>query len=71
MNLILTKPQAEAVYNAMCALNNVGMLLDATQTGTWVFQNASGNIIISAYAKPTEQYYNQCEFALAYGIDID
>ena len=50
MSLILNKSQAEAVYSAMCALNNVGGRINATLNETErVVERISGSIYVLAW----------------------
>lgn len=67
-NKILNQSQAEAVYSAMCALNNVGMRIDANIRATRVVEGPGGGVVVFGYAQPTEQYANQSAFATAYGL---
>lgn len=69
---LLNQSQAEAVYSAMCALNNVGGLVDARMEnrrviersiGIWVYELLEGEW------EPGERYASQAEFAAAYGLD--
>lgn len=75
--LILTKAQAEAVYSAMCALNNVGAYLratlpDADNDLAIVVEHhpISNKVSIMHYDKPSrwESYDNQAAFAYEYGL---
>ena len=73
--LILTQAQAEAVYSAMCALNNVGGLLSAhirTDTGHFieVHEDEMGIRMVAAevHLPPTEVFPNQSAFATAYSL---
>lgn len=68
-SLILTTAQAEAVYGAMCALNNIDARLDARVGPTRVYETLSGTVVVSAYALPTEDYANQAAFAAAYNLE--
>lgn len=74
MSKILTPAQAEAVYSAMCHLNNVGGRIDriyadgfqvseAAHTGRVIVQLASDHLTV-----PPEIYSNQSAFATAYGL---
>lgn len=78
---ILTKAQAEAVYSAMCALNNVGALADTRvpDNGRTIHITervmGDGHLIQvyrgDAVGNPTggfEQYDSQSAFATAYGL---
>lgn len=73
--LILNQSQAEAVYSAMCALNNVkgyGMVgmpvpRDSDVQVRW---ESSGAVEVSKgrHLGKREQYANQSAFATAYGL---
>mgnify|MGYP000867219322 CR=1 FL=1 len=81
--LILTKSQAEAVYSAMCALNNVngigfGVAFNeqASRVGVREFAD-TGRVLVERFAfqgNPVEQieavesYADQSAFATAYGL---
>ena len=65
---ILNQAQAEAVYSAMCALNNVSGRVDAQMPSGRVVEGANGVILVIAYGKPLEDYGNQAAFATAYGL---
>lgn len=69
LTMILTKPQAKAIYRAMLELDNVGMLLEATDGPTRVFEYRSGNVVVDAYAESTETYRNRLHFAIEYGLN--
>lgn len=82
MSLILTKPQAEAVYSAMCALNNAGGKVDVTfgtpDDGINVYQykwRASGKVYVYRMSRGAvmgdECYADQSAFAAAYGLQAD
>lgn len=71
MNL-LNKSQAEAVYSAMVAMNNVGGMIDARMEdrrviersiGIWVYELLEGEW------EPGERYSDQAEFAAAYELE--
>lgn len=77
-NKILNQPQAEAVYSAMCHLNNVGARVDAFLDKVFhAREMADGRVVIhivpnvtfpgSHNAEP-EVYENQSAFATAYGL---
>ena len=75
---ILTQAQAEAVYSAMCALNNVGaiakdirgigscrtLVLSEEWTGLVEIRRGSRGPLL-------ETYENQAAFATAYGLNSD
>lgn len=70
--MILNQEQAEAVYSAMCALNNVG---DVSSTfdlpnDVWVQATARGAVNVSprTYGAKIEVYDSQAAFATAYGL---
>lgn len=69
--LILNQAQAEAVYSAMCALNNVGGRVFATM-GDQRVTEANGAVTVSEYQEgqwePCERYDSQSAFATAYGL---
>jgi hypothetical protein len=70
--LILTPAQAEAVYSAMCALNNVnGRCVDlAIGDNAAVLVHATGTVTVIRYVtEPAERYASQHEFASAYGLN--
>ena len=81
MSLILNQSQAEAVYSAMCALNNVGGIFDAKfkkyvgeRIGVIVVQAAwDGEVFIKfdvfEMAQQSELYIDQSAFAEAYGLN--
>ncbi len=67
---ILDQSQAEAVYSAMCHLNNVGGALSALIGGIRVEETHCGGVQVWALhtnSKP-EHYANQSAFATAYGL---
>lgn len=73
MSLILTQTQAEAVYDAMCALNNVGGRLKTVLADTRrVIEYPGGSIIVSELLRggwePCERYATQADFAAAYNV---
>lgn len=72
MALILKPAEAEAVYSAICALNNVNVLHFATTLRSIADQanvkaSANGAVFIST-AWNTELYNSQAEFAAAYNL---
>lgn len=71
-DLILTPAQAQAVYSAMCALNNVGGRIDNIFVGgsALVRETHSGRVrVLSALgAGEKETYRDQSAFAAAYGL---
>lgn len=66
--MILNQAQAEAVYSAMCELNNVSMRLQAQIGSTRVYENTEGNVVVDAFSLPAETYESQASFAAAYGL---
>lgn len=75
---ILNQAQAEAVYSAMCYLNNVGGKLEAAmpslknpRRSVHVIEIAGVGIqVCEGYhlGAAREEYTNQSEFATAYGL---
>lgn len=65
---ILSAVQAEAVYRAMCELNNVGGRLEVVIHGVRVKERTSGIIQIDSKSRG-ELFLNQAAFAAAYGLD--
>lgn len=73
--MILTKAQAEAVYTAMCALNNVGAacMVDIP-SGSRAQQDISvnavdGDVVVRVgLCGEVERYRDQAAFATAYGL---
>lgn len=73
---ILTQTQAEAVYSAMCALNNVGGKLRASippaeDGGKWLFIEEcedSGQITLTQGLRRIACHADQSAFATAYGL---
>lgn len=71
MSLILNQSQAEAVYSAMCALNNVGGALSATIEVIRVEETHSGAVqvwTLDTIDNP-ERHADQSAFATAYGLN--
>lgn len=79
--MILNKAQAEAVYGAMCILNNVNARVVAEweqvfDTGYYpprkeqfdVRQNLSGSIHVRIIGVDGESYVDQAAFAAAYNL---
>lgn len=44
------------------------MRIQAQAGTTRVYENTAGNVVIDAYALPTETYADQSAFATAYGL---
>ena len=80
MILNLTRAQAEAVYTAMCALNNVGGLIVATfrdneGRGIRVRELAGGTVRVTTdtcgHPSEQERHDNQAAFVTAYNLQTD
>ena len=69
--MILNKSQAEAVYGAMCALNNVGGRIEKTWIGRVVVtETHSGVVTVDDPDRDVSAAYdNQADFAAAYGLN--
>lgn len=67
---ILNWRQAEAVYSAMCALNNVNGSISVLIEGIRVEETHSGHIQVWSILdlNTIETYNSQYEFAFAYGV---
>ncbi len=70
--MTLNKAQAEAVYSAMCALNNVSGRI----SGTIVFPDgivvscwSEGDFTVSAGNGASESYADQAAFSVAYTLE--
>ncbi|MDR6216213.1 hypothetical protein [Paracidovorax wautersii] len=68
--MILNQAQAEAVYSAMCALNNVsGRCTElAIGDGDAIVQNYTSGTVIVIDGNATERYADQTAFATAYSL---
>ena len=67
--LILTPAQAEAVYSAMCALNNVGTVCgDLTLNEGLRVQWLECVTVRDGLSGPREEHPSQAAFATAYGL---
>lgn len=67
---ILNQAQAEAVYDAMCALNNVSGVAGRIQIGNIVVTSGREVVTVDDPVRDvTEAYENQAAFAAAYGLD--
>lgn len=71
--MILNKSQAEAVYSAMCALNNVSARLDVNLPqgnglAIRVYEGLGGRIFLTTERGQTEIYADQSAFATAYDL---
>jgi len=79
MTKVLTQPQAEAVYRAMHAMNNVGATIKASippaeEGGRWVHVEEcadSGQITLTTGLRRVACYSNQSAFAAAYGLAMN
>src|SRR5690606_35745926 len=72
--MILSKEQAEAVYSAMCALNNVSARLDVhlpegNGLAIRVYEGLGGRVFLTTERGQTERHANQSAFAEAYGLN--
>lgn len=68
--MILNQSQARAVYDAMCALNNVGGICgDITLDEGVRVQWLDSVTIRDGLSGPREEYANQSAFAHAYGLN--
>lgn len=78
---ILTASQADAIYSAMCALNNVSARVDVfcpgdgAERGFHVRETSEGKVVIhtvTGFSHPPatmpEIHESQAEFATAYGL---
>lgn len=66
---ILNQAQAEAVYNAMCHLNNVGVVCgDITLSEGLRVQWLNSVTVRDGLSGPREEYPNQSAFATAYDL---
>lgn len=67
--MILNQAQAEAVYSAMAALNNVGNIAgDLTLSEGLRVQWLESVTVRDGLSGPLEYYLNQAAFATAYGL---
>lgn len=72
MALILNQSQAEAVYSAMCAMNEVGGKIDRIDlegSEVRVRENTAGRVFVESMERGEEAYFDQSDFATAYGLD--
>lgn len=65
--MILNQAQAEAVYSAMCALNNVGAKITTAVDGKFVFETSTGLVLVDSDTE-RETYAGQFDFATAYNL---
>lgn len=74
--LILTTAQAQAVYSAMCALNNIGAVIDVEIPGgcggTRIQGTFTGSVRVEQRwdDRKSERYPDQDAFAAAYGLPV-
>lgn len=69
--LILNINQAQAVYSAMCALNNVDFRACDLSFGKAIVKQAfNGAITVIGTIGDDEHYANQTAFAAAYGLHL-
>lgn len=72
---ILNKAQAEAVYSAMCAINNVSGSIDKIMLPAPYYVISvvayGDEIIVRQGLRDMEKYANQAAFAAAYGLNAD
>ena len=75
--MILNPSQAKAVYDAMCALNNVSakvkaMFGNVADTGVNVFEDELDTVTVAEVARynvvRSENYKSQADFAAAYSL---
>ncbi|KLR58005.1 hypothetical protein [Diaphorobacter sp. J5-51] len=73
MPRILNQSQAEAIYSAMCALNNLGSTsIELDLPGDiWIQAGVNGGVIVCPrhVGAKLEQHASQAAFAAAYGLD--
>ncbi len=67
--LILNNEQAEAIYSAMCALNNVGGRLCRALLNDDIEVSERSNGTIQIFGADPEQHANQHAFATAYSLN--
>ncbi|MFY3577133.1 hypothetical protein ACOTI8_31015 [Achromobacter xylosoxidans] len=73
-DLILTTAQAQAVYSAMCALNNIGAVIDVEIPGgcggTRIQGTFTGSVRVEQRwdDRKSERYPDQDAFAASYGL---
>jgi hypothetical protein len=70
MSKILNQSQAEAVYSAMCALNNIGGSISALIGSIRVEETYSGKIQVWGVRNidAPDSFNSQADFAKAYGL---
>ena len=71
MTRILNQAQAEAVYSAMCALNNVGATVRVVfeREPIEVYELKKGLVQVCG-PESIERHDNQAAFATAYGLQL-
>lgn len=68
--MILNQAQAEAVYSAMCVLNNVGGICgDLTLSEGLRVQWLDRVTVRDGLSGPREEYADQASFAAAYNLN--
>lgn len=68
--MILNNTQAEAVYSAMCTLNNVGGEIDVRIEALSVRSLDNGMIVVNcSTTRRIEGYASQSDFAVAYSLN--
>lgn len=74
-NRILTATQAKAVYDAMCAANNISATVHVRNVQNHplfgflsVHERADGRVIVSNVSRVVETYDTQADFCAAYGV---
>lgn len=71
--MILNKSQADAVYSAICALNNIGNVSGEFNlpNDVWIQSQACGaiRIVPQVHGAKIESFASQFEFATAYGLN--
>lgn len=69
--MILSQAQADAVYSAMCNLNNVGARFGSVHMpdGRGVCQYEDGVIVVSQVGGVSEAYNNPAQFREAYNLN--
>jgi len=77
VSLTLNKSQAQAIFDAMCAMNNVDgkikVLITENEKTIIVSEQLNGSILVTVFNNNTypcasEKYASQCDFAEAYSV---
>lgn len=77
MSLTLNKSQAQAIFDAMCAMNNVDgkikVLITENEKTIIVSEQLNGSILVTVFNNNTypcasEKYASQVDFAEAYSV---